>query len=54
MRAVSLFEGARMTMGEAMELTVQSLRACGDRYRHWAIAFSDGKDSRGMRLRLAR
>lgn len=54
MRAVSLFEGARMTMGEAMELTAQSLRACGDLYRHWAFAFSGGKDSRCMRFRLAR
>jgi DNA sulfur modification protein DndC len=45
MRTVSLFEGARMTQGEAMELTAQSLRAYGERYRHWAVAFSGGKDS---------
>lgn len=45
MRAVSLFEGARMTMDEALELTAQSLRGYGERYRHWAIAFSGGKDS---------
>lgn len=45
MKTQSLFEGARMTMDEATELTVQSLRAYGERYRHWAVAFSGGKDS---------
>lgn len=42
---LSLFEGDRLTMDEAMELTAQSLRAYGEKYRHWAIAFSGGKDS---------
>lgn len=45
MRNQNLFEGARMTQGEALELTAQSLRAYGERYKHWAIAFSGGKDS---------
>src|SRR5262245_44897001 len=45
MRTVSLFEGARMTMDEAMELTAQSLRAYGERYKHWVVAYSGGKDS---------
>lgn len=45
MKAVSLFEGARMTMDEAMELTARSLNAYGERYRHWAVAYSGGKDS---------
>jgi DNA sulfur modification protein DndC len=41
----SLFEAQRMTMNEAMALTADSLRAYGERYRHWAVAFSGGKDS---------
>lgn len=41
----SLFEGHRMTLDEARALTAQSLRAYGERYKHWAIAFSGGKDS---------
>lgn len=35
----------RMTMTEAIDLTVQSLKAYGSNYDHWAIAYSGGKDS---------
>ena len=45
MKPQNLFEGARMTLDEARALTVNSLRAYGERYKHWAIAFSGGKDS---------
>jgi len=46
MRQADLFSGsARQTVGEAMELTVQSLQAYGPSHRHWAIAWSGGKDS---------
>ena len=45
MKSQSLFEGIRMTLDEARALTAQSLRAYGERYKHWAIAFSGGKDS---------
>jgi DNA sulfur modification protein DndC len=41
----SLFESDRMSMKQAFDLTVQSLGAYGERYKHWAIAFSGGKDS---------
>jgi DNA sulfur modification protein DndC len=41
----SLFEDSRMTWDEALELTANSLRAYAVKYRHWAIAFSGGKDS---------
>lgn len=34
-----------MTWDEALELTATSLRAYALKYRHWAIAFSGGKDS---------
>lgn len=41
-----LFSGSpRMEVGEAMELTVQSLQAYGADHDHWAIAWSGGKDS---------
>lgn len=45
MKPQNLFEGARMTLDEACALTVDSLQAYGERYKHWAIAFSGGKDS---------
>jgi DNA sulfur modification protein DndC len=41
----SLFEEQRMTMDEAVRLTIDSLRAYGKRYEHWCIAYSGGKDS---------
>lgn len=44
-RQPSLFEGARLQMTEAIEMTVASLQAYGERHRHWAVAWSGGKDS---------
>jgi len=41
----SLFDGDRMRLVDALELTAQSLNAYGALYDHWAIAFSGGKDS---------
>lgn len=41
----SLFEDMRSTLAEAIELTVASILAYADRYQHWAIAYSGGKDS---------
>lgn len=32
-------------MSESIDLTVQSLKAYGDRHDHWCIAYSGGKDS---------
>lgn len=45
MNQSNLFESARMKLPQAMQLTVDSLKAYGARYRHWACAFSGGKDS---------
>lgn len=46
MKAIDLFEGGdRLTMAEARELTAQSLNAYGPSHRHWAVAWSGGKDS---------
>lgn len=41
----TLFEGARMTLDDSLDLTAQSILAYADNYRHWAVAFSGGKDS---------
>ena len=45
MRTQSLFEADRLTLPDAIDLSVASLNAYGERYRHWAIAYSGGKDS---------
>jgi DNA sulfur modification protein DndC len=44
-RQISLFEGARLTLQDAIELSLASLNEYGIRYRHWSIAYSGGKDS---------
>lgn len=41
----TLFEGLRMTFREAIDEALASLRAYGERYRHWCVAYSGGKDS---------
>jgi DNA sulfur modification protein DndC len=45
MGTLSLFDSDRLSLDRSIELTVESLRAYGALYRHWAIAFSGGKDS---------
>jgi len=42
---ISMFEDQRLTLADSIDLTRQSLLAYVDRYRHWAIAYSGGKDS---------
>ncbi len=44
-RTISFFEDQRLSMWDSIELTLASLRAYGAKYRHWACAFSGGKDS---------
>ena len=41
----TLYDGDRTTLADALEVTANSLRAYALTYRHWAIAFSGGKDS---------
>lgn len=41
----SLFEGERLQYEDAIDLSLASLNSYGQRYRHWAIAYSGGKDS---------
>ncbi len=45
MKQANIFENVRMKLPEAIELTAQNMIAHGSRYKHWAIAFSGGKDS---------
>lgn len=44
-KQLSLFEGARLTLEQAVQLSLESLRAYGSLYSHWAVAYSGGKDS---------
>ncbi len=41
----SLFDDMRLTLEDAIDLSVASLNEYGRRYRHWTIAYSGGKDS---------
>lgn len=41
----SFWEGERLTLEDSIELTIASLLQHGRKYRHWAVAYSGGKDS---------
>lgn len=45
MKQRTLFDGMRLTLEQAVEQSVDSLNQYGARYRHWALAYSGGKDS---------
>jgi DNA sulfur modification protein DndC len=45
LRQQSLFDGQRLTLTDAIELSLDSLTEYGRRYGHWAVAYSGGKDS---------
>lgn len=47
-RQPTLFDGARLQMDQAMRMTMESLQTYGPRFRHWAIAWSGGKDSSAL------
>lgn len=44
-RQKTLFDGVRLTLEQAVEQSLDSLRWYGRRYPHWALAYSGGKDS---------
>lgn len=44
-RQETLWESDRITLEDSLKLTAQSLNTYGEKYDHWAIAFSGGKDS---------
>jgi DNA sulfur modification protein DndC len=48
MRNLSFFDDERLTLQDSIDLTRQSLLAHAASYRHWAIAFSGGKDSTAL------
>lgn len=45
MKTPSLFDDQRLTLEQAIDLSLESLREYGERYAHWSIAYSGGKDS---------
>lgn len=45
---ISFFDDQRLTLDDSIDLTRQSLLAYGMEYRHWAIAYSGGKDSTAL------
>lgn len=45
MRQLSLLENERLDLEGAIKLSLASLKEYGQRYAHWAIAYSGGKDS---------
>lgn len=45
MKQYTLFDGMRLTLEQAVEQSIESLNQYGARYRHWALAYSGGKDS---------
>lgn len=52
-RQLSLFEDFRMTLDDAIELSLASLSAYGQRYWHWSVAYSGGKDSSATAIFVA-
>lgn len=53
MRQLSLFEGERLDLDGAIELSLASLREYGQHYNHWCVAYSGGKDSTATVLLVA-
>lgn len=45
MKQLSLWESERLTLRDAIDISLASLREYGSRYDHWIIAYSGGKDS---------
>lgn len=52
-RQIALWESERLTMERSIQLTIESLQAYGSLYRHWAIAYSGGKDSTATTVLVA-
>lgn len=42
---ITLFDDQRLSLSAALDLTAESLIQYGQHYKHWAIAYSGGKDS---------
>jgi len=50
---ISMLTDEPLSLRQAMELTADSINAYGPRFRHWAVAYSGGKDSSAMATVLA-
>lgn len=44
----NMFGTVKMQMTESIKLSIASLQAYGERYDHWAVAWSGGKDSSAL------
>lgn len=44
----TLFDAERRTLPDAIAATAESLRSYGERYAHWVVAYSGGKDSTAL------
>lgn len=44
----SLFDGIRTSLEDSIDTSLASLRTYGERYQHWALAYSGGKDSTAL------
>ena len=42
---LSYFDNFRLTLDDAVNMSLASLSEYGHRYKHWAVAYSGGKDS---------
>lgn len=49
----SFFDSERLMLADSIDLTRQSLMAYAAEYRHWAIAYSGGKDSSALVTAIA-
>lgn len=47
-KQLNFFESQRTTFNEQIELTIQSLKAYGSKYKRWVMAWSGGKDSTAL------
>lgn len=52
-RQLSLFDDQRLTLDDAIELSLGSLNTYGEKYRHWVCAYSGGKDSSATTMFVA-
>ena len=44
----TLFDGFRLTLDNAVSQSIENLQYYGKQYKHWAVAYSGGKDSSAM------
>lgn len=47
-RQANLFGGQRLQMTQSIQMTIDSLNEYGPRHKHWAVAWSGGKDSTAL------